>query len=219
MRNYKNLSVIGTSHIAKESILEVKHKILEIKPDIVALELDAIRFHALLYNKKSRGNLKDLNEIGFKGFLFNLIGGYIQKKLGEIVNVKPGSEMKQAIASAKEVKADIALIDQDVRITLKNLSKSFPLKEKLMFLAEIIKSIFTRKKISIDLTKVPDKKLVKKLTAKLKDDYPSLYKSLIDDRNKVMAENLYNLMQSNKNIIAIVGIGHEDEVIEIIKKR
>lgn len=218
MRSYHNLIIIGTSHIANESILLVKEKINEMKPDIVALELDQLRFEALLYEKKHKNRLSDIRYIGLKGFLFNLIGAYIENKLGKIVNVKPGSEMKAAIIAAKQNNADIALIDQDIRITLKNLSKSFTWKEKLRFIAEIIKSFFKREKIKIDLTKVPNKKLIKKLTDKMKRDYPSIYKVLIDDRNKVMAKNLYKLMPTGKKIIAIVGAGHEDEIIGLIKE-
>ena len=171
-----------------------------------------------MYGKTSKNKLSDIKAIGIKGFIFNLIGAYVEKKLGEIVNVKPGSEMKAAIISAKLIKSDIALIDQDIRITLKNLSKSFTWKERFRFMAEILKGVFTKKKINIDLTKVPDKKLIKKLTDKVKRDYPSLYNVLIADRNKVMAENLYKLMQTNKSIIAVVGAGHEDEIVELIKK-
>ncbi len=215
---YRNLTIIGTSHIAKESIVEVKKNINEQKPDIVALELDRLRFEALFYNKKRKTSLRDIFDIGIKGFLFNLIGAYVENKLGKMVNVKPGSEMKAAIFAAKENKADIALIDQDIRITLKSLSKAFGWKERFKFLADLIRNIFKREKINIDLTKVPDKALVKKLTGRIKKDYPSIYKALIEDRNKVMAKNLYKLMSTDKKIIAVVGAGHEDDIIDLMKK-
>jgi len=218
MRDYKNITIIGTSHIAKESVNLVREKINELKPGIVALELDKLRFEALFYNKKRKNKLSDIRYIGIKGFLFNIIGAYIENKLGRMVNVKPGSEMKAATLAAKENNADLALIDQDIRITLKNLSKAFTWREKLRFIAEIIKSLLKREKISIDLTKVPDKKLIKKLTEKMKRNYPSIYKVLIEDRNKVLAKNLYKLMATNKKIIAVVGAGHEDEIIDIIQK-
>ena len=215
---YKNLTIIGTSHIARESILEVKKIINEQKPDIVALELDRTRFEILFYNKKRKTSLRDIMDIGIKGFLFNLIGAYVENKLGKMVNVKPGSEMKAAIFAAKQNKSDIALIDQDIRITLKSLSKAFGWKERFKFLGEFIKNIFKREKMSIDLTKVPDKKLIKKLTDKVKNDYPSIYKALIEDRNKVMAKNLYKLMLSDKSIVAVIGAGHEDDIVDLIKK-
>ncbi|MBU4284026.1 MAG: TraB domain-containing protein, partial [Nanoarchaeota archaeon] len=109
---YKNLNIIGTSHIAKQSIDSVKNTILEEKPDIVALELDKNRFYGLMHNQKRKISIADIPKIGFKGFLFSWIGSVIQKKIGDYVGVSPGSEMKTAIRLAKKQKARIALIDQ-----------------------------------------------------------------------------------------------------------
>ena len=71
----------------------------------------------------------------------------------------------------------------------------------------------------IDLSKVPPKTLIKKLISKVKIRYPNLYKVLIEERNKVMANNLSALIKKNpdKNILAIVGAGHEDELVSLIK--
>ena len=49
---YNNLSIIGTSHISKHSVEEVKDHILTKNPDIIAIELDRSRAHALLSKKK-----------------------------------------------------------------------------------------------------------------------------------------------------------------------
>ena len=51
-----NLTVIGTSHIAKESVVQVKRVIEELKPSFVAVELDQARARALL-SKKTEGRL------------------------------------------------------------------------------------------------------------------------------------------------------------------
>ena len=51
---YKNLTIIGTSHIAKQSLDEVKEEIETNKPDIVAIELDKNRLQALFQKKKER---------------------------------------------------------------------------------------------------------------------------------------------------------------------
>lgn len=219
---YKNLIIIGTSHIAKDSINEVKRIIEEVKPNIVAMELDKNRLQALLSDSKKGINLLDIKHLGFKGFLFNLVGAWIERKLGEYVGVKPGSEMKQAVISAKNVNAKLALIDQDVRITLKNLSSYITWKEKFRFLKDIIKALFKRSDIKpFDISKVPNKDVIRKLVNKLKKDYPNVHKALIKERNEVIAKNLYNLMKFNNEskIIAVIGVGHEGDVIRLIKKR
>ena len=218
MQRYKNLFLIGTSHISVESIEDVKSAINSNKPDIIALELDRPRFNALVYEKKHKPSLQDIKQIGFKGFLFNLIGAYIEKKLGKLVGTSPGDEMKAAVKLAFEKKLEIALIDQDIRITLRNISKRMTLKEKLRFVLEILTSSLFGSKLKIDLRKVPSQEVIDKMTKQLKEKYPSLYISLITDRNKIMAKRLYTLMASKKKILAVVGAGHEGEIIALIKR-
>ena len=51
---YKNIIIIGTSHIAPESVKFVKEKIREEKPEIVAIELDKDRMMSLLQQQKEK---------------------------------------------------------------------------------------------------------------------------------------------------------------------
>jgi len=219
--NYKNLVFLGTSHIAKQSLEEVREYIKNIKPDIVALELDSRRLNALMQKGPRKIELRNISKIGLKGFLFSLFGAWAEKKLGKLVGVAPGSEMKQAIKIAKKEKISLALIDQDIEVTLKRLSKEIAWKEKWNFLADIMKAFFVRKKeLDFDLRKVPDRKIIKKLTTKLKERYPNVYKVLIEERNNVIAKNLINLIRSkpDKKILVILGAGHIDDVLELIKE-
>ena len=218
---YQNLVILGTSHIAKQSLDEVKIFIEEEKPDIVAIELDSKRLPALMSKAPRKIQLRAIRQIGMKGFVFSLIGAWAEKKLGKLVGVAPGSEMKQAINIAKKNNIKIALVDQDIEITLKRLSKTLTWKEKWNFAADILKSVFTRgERIDFDLRTVPEKKIIKKLTSKLKERYPNVHKVLIEERNSVIAGNLRNLMNSNpdKKILAILGAGHVDDVLELVKK-
>lgn len=220
MKYYKNLTIIGTSHIAIESVKLVEKIILEEKPGIVALELDRLRFVSLVSGKKRRLKLRDIKQLGFKGFLINLIGAWIEKKLGELVGTPPGSDMLKAIQTAQKVGADIALIDQDIRVTLKRLSKTITLKEKLRFPWDILKGLILRKPVvKFDLRKVPSEEVVEKLLAKVKEDYPSFHRVLVEERNETMSKSLYKLMSLNKKIVAIVGAGHEKSIIALIKEQ
>ena len=216
METYKNLVIIGTSHISIESIKEVESTILNLKPEIVALELDKLRFRALT-SKNRKISFKDIVNIGIKGYLFNIIGAWIEKQLGKIVNVKPGSEMIKAIETAKKINAKISLIDQDIRITLKKISSQLTWKEKFKFIKDIFKGMLSKNKIRIDLTRVPEKKMINKLIKKLKMDYPTLYKIIIEERNFIIARNLNKLISTNKSVVAVIGAGHEEDVLKIIK--
>ena len=218
--NYKNLTIIGTSHIAKQSLEDVEKAIVGGKPDIVALELDRMRLYSL-FKKPSRLRIYDIKRIGFKGFIFALIGAWAEKKLGKMVGVAPGSEMKKAVRLAKKHKIKLALIDQDIEITLKRFSQSLTWKEKWNFLVDIVKAFFVRKNvIEFDLTKVPSKKVIKNLVGKVKKRYPNVYNVLIEERNHVMAENLKKIIEEcpDKKILAIIGAGHEEDILDLIKK-
>lgn len=217
MDTYKNLTILGTSHIAKQSIKNVTEAVKEKKPDIIAIELDKKRFQSLF--QKHKPSIKDLFALGPKAFLFNLIGAYAEKKLGKIVGTRPGDEMRQATILAKKNKLKLALIDQDITITLKKLAKRITWKEKFTFLKDIIKALFKKTKIKFDLNKVPSQKLIKKMIKEVEQKYPSIYKTLISERNHIMAKNLYKLMTlyPTKKILAVIGAGHEKEIIGEIK--
>ena len=218
---YKNIVFLGTSHIAKQSLDEVKNSIYQIKPDILALELDKKRLPALMKDAPKKIEFRNIKIVGLKGFLFSLFGAWAERKLGKIVGVSPGAEMKQAIKIARKEKIKITLIDQDIEITLRRLSQEFTWKEKWNFLADIIKALFSEKKwIDFDLRTVPEKKTIKKLIDELKQRYPNLHKVLIEERNKVIAHNLKKLMESepDKKILVILGAGHVDDVMELIKE-
>ena len=217
---YKNLVFLGTSHIAKQSLNEVKKYIEEEKPDIVALELDRRRLNALMSKAQRKIDFRSVRSIGLKGFLFSLFGAWAERKLGRLVGVVPGSEMKEAVKLAKSGNIEIALIDQNIEITLQRLSKAITWKEKMNFLIDFLKALFLREKeIEFDLTKVPDKKIIRKLTCSLKERYPNFYKVLIEERNMVIASNIRKLMaNNNKKVLVVLGAGHVDDVLELVKE-
>ncbi len=219
MQLFRNLILIGTSHIAKESVEDVERVILKERPDLVALELDRERFYALLHGIRGRIGIKEIKKIGFKGYLFAKIGEFAERKLGSKVGISPGEEMLKAAKIASKENIKIALIDQKIEVTLKNFSKELTWKEKFRFISDIFMGIFSKKyRIKIDLKKVPKKDFINKMLKQVKKRYPNFYKVLVEDRNKYMAKKLFRLMKDYGKIVAVVGAGHEDEIVEEIKK-
>ncbi|MBN1544580.1 TraB/GumN family protein [Candidatus Woesearchaeota archaeon] len=227
---YKKLTIIGTSHIAKQSLKEIEEAFGRHKPEIVAVELDRRRLHSLLTDEKAHAGIGQIPKVGLKGYLFALIGGWLQRKLGTAVGVMPGSEMKLAVEFARKTKAKIALIDQDIEVTLRKFSQRLTWKEKFRFVGDLLKSVFFKKRSlreigidpnSFDLSKVPEKELVRKLILQLKDRYPNVYDVLVRERNVIMANNLAKLMHKypDETVLAVVGAGHEEEMIEMVRKR
>ncbi len=216
-----NLYIVGTSHIAKQSLEEVKETIETVKPQIIALELDKPRLEGLLSKQKSRLRLRDIARIGVKGYLFSLFGSWAEKKLGEKVGISPGSEMLTAYKIAQKEKINVALIDQDIEITLKRFSKLLSIKEIFNGVVDVVKGFFQKQKtIEFDLNKVPEQHQISKLIEQVKDRYPNIYKVLIVERNEVMARNLAKLLSQHPDdkIVAIMGAGHEEEITKLVQK-
>ena len=193
---------------------------MSITPDILALELDKERFFAL--KSKTKTNIFSLEiyrKLGFKPFLFNLIGSYIEKKLSKSTGILPGTEMKTAINLAKKNNIQVALIDQPIQITLKKLTSQLTRKEKLSLLKDILFSLFSKKQAEFDLNEVPSEKIIAKLITQTKEKYPTVYRILVKERNEYMAKALYKIinLDKDKKILAVIGAGHEKEVIRIIR--
>ncbi len=220
MKRYKNLILVGTSHIAQESLNAVKKLIEEEDPEVIGVELDKKRAAALLMQKKSKIRVSDIGRVGLKGWIFALLGAWAEQKLGETIGMKPGQEMRTAIVLAKQKHKRISFIDQDIEITLRKLSSGISWKEKWNFFVDIVKAPFARKKVEFDLRTVPDEKVISKMIKEVKKRYPNVYRVLIIERNEVMGRNIAKLMARfpDKKIIAFVGAGHETELLELVKK-
>ncbi|MBN1792360.1 TraB/GumN family protein [Candidatus Woesearchaeota archaeon] len=220
MQHYKNLVLIGTSHISERSIREIEREFHLSQPGIVAVELDRNRLKALLEDAKPNYSLSLMKEVGVTGYLFVLIGGLVQRKLGNLVGVVPGSELKRAVELARDNSKRVALIDQDVRVTLKRFSKEFCFREKMRLFLDVFRGPFM-KEAKFDLRGVPEKQVIRKLLSFIKKRYPGFYKALITERNEYMAARLAAIMKNHpdEKILAVVGAGHEEEMMEIIRKR
>lgn len=218
----ENIKIVGTSHISSQSLNEIKKTFLQFQPSIIAVELDKDRLFGLqnpnMKNKTSHRKL--IKHLGLPGYFFAMIGKYVQKKLGSIVNLTPGEDMLFAANLAKNNNLQLELIDRPINITLKRFSNKFGIKEIFQIIKNIFKGIFSKKnKINIDLKKIPEQELIDFLISEVKKDYPSIYSVIIEERNHYMAKKLIILSKQNKNskILAVVGAGHKKEMEELLE--
>jgi len=216
MIKYKNLYLLGTSHISKESVRAVENSILKIKPSVIALELDKKRFSILKMKNQRKFSIKDIKNFGLRAFLLNFIGAWFEKKMSKRVGTKPGGEMKKAIELAEKKKIKIELIDQDIKYTINRLMDTVTRREKIRFIIDLIAG---KKTDYFDIKKVPGQRDIKKIISKLKQDYPSFYLTVVKERNEFMAKRLYMLMSkfSEGRILGVIGAGHENAIVGEIK--
>ena len=101
----KEIILIGTAHVSKNSAEEVKRIIEEERPDSVAIELCNSRYQSM--QDQDRWEKTDIAKvIKDKSLLLaNLILSSYQKRMAKQIGIQAGQEMLQAIESARETGA------------------------------------------------------------------------------------------------------------------
>lgn len=116
----KQVVLIGTAHISRDSVDTVRHIIQTEQPDAVCVELDQQRYEAIRDPHRWRSlNLIQVLRRGQGAFLLaNLALSSFQKRMGMGTGVKPGEELAAAAEEAQQRNLHLSLIDRNIRTTL-----------------------------------------------------------------------------------------------------
>lgn len=219
-----SLEIVPTAHISDKSIEHVRQTIYEKRPELVAIELDAGRFQKLMdeangiVHEEKLDLKKLLKSSNLTVTVVSLILSTMQKKMGEEVGVKPGSEMLEAAKIAQEVNADIALIDRNIQVTLKRTLNGMSLREKFTFGWELLKSLFMDEEVEEELKDevehLKQEDTIIEVMNYFKETSPGGYNALVHERDAYMAYNLKSL--EDYNVVAVVGAGHKNGMLEYL---
>ena len=207
--NGRKITLIGTAHVSKESVEEVKETIKTINPDCVAVELDEKRADSIQNSEK----YKELDIVQVlkrgEGFLLiaNLILASFQRKMGQNVGVKPGDEMLAAIEVAKELNIPTALVDRPIQITLRRAWAKNGFMGRIKLLSTLIASAFSKEEVSAEeIEKLKKQSEMDSMMTELAEYMPVIKEVLIDERDKYLATNIWN--SQGNNVVAVLGAGH-----------
>jgi pheromone shutdown-related protein TraB len=205
--------VVGTAHISQKSVDEVKAAIQMYKPDVVAVELCQRRYDGL--TKKDVWENTPVTKLIKSNNAYFLLAqtflGSIQRKLGKDHGVEPGSEMIAAINDAKKEKIPVELLDRDIAITLKRAWKHMGFREKMRILWEFMKAMvgFDEDELDeIDFEELMDQDMISTMMEEFGQIAPSVTKVLINERDMFIAQNIKNIAEDGKKVVAVVGAGH-----------
>ncbi len=203
------IKLIGTAHISEESVREVEEEIFSSKPDVVAVELCPSRYQGLVHGAEMP--LTDLIKGGNSMvFLANTVLSLFQRKLGEEVGVNPGKEMLSAIEAAKSIDVPFAFIDRDVRVTLSRAMKRTSFLEKLRLFRELLGGLtLSSEDIEAEINEMKKENHIGELLEEIKAVSPSVYETLVNERDAYMTHRLLDLSRKHENIVAVVGAGHK----------
>jgi len=219
-RDGKEIFLIGAAHVSMESVNLVREVIEEENPDIVAVELDKQRYDSLLNERK--WDETEIHNVIRTGrvylFLLQLLLTNFQRRIGDELGVKPGSEMLKAIELARERGIEIALVDRDIGITLKRAFKKMSLREKFKLFLGFLSGILEEEEINDEiLERLKDKDIVTEMMEELSREMPSIKGVLIDERDRYIANRIINL--EGEKIVAVVGAGHVDGIKKFIESK
>ncbi|MDR3324820.1 MAG: TraB/GumN family protein [Spirochaetaceae bacterium] len=212
----RTIVLIGTAHVSKESVEEVRRFIRDEKPALVCVEIDSIRYNAMTQNE----NWEKLDIVKViregKGFLLlaNLVLSSFQRRMGSELGVKPGEEMSGAVDAARELGIPFAFCDREVQITLRRVWAGCNFWSKCKLLSVLFASAFSSEKLSEEeIENLKNNAELDGMMQELAKYLPDVKKTLIDERDLFMASSIWSsgtTMTSGERpkIVAVMGAGH-----------
>jgi pheromone shutdown protein TraB len=189
------ITLLGVGHVF-DLEASIRSAIQRRAPKVVALELDPTRY-AYLMNRVPRAA---------RPSVFSLLARF-QSRIAEQYGVQVGDEMVAAAKAAREVGSEVALIDQDSRITLNRAwsSMSFPERVRLVVFA-LSGLLVRRKRVEAELDRFyqDERGYIEQFAQQL----PTVKRVLIDERDAHMAQALRALHDTKGEVVAVVGDGH-----------
>ena len=205
----KDIHLVGTAHVSRESVDLVNQVLNEKKPDTVCVELCKSRYESLTQKKtwQEANIFKVIKDKKSFLLLSNLILAYFQKKIGHKLGIKPGEEMIRAIEAAERMGAEVHLADRDIRITLARTWRLMGLWTKIKLLAQLITSAGALESITEEqIEEMKKRDVLETLLSEIGEELPEVKHILIDERDQYLTHKIRTA--PGKNIVAVVGAGH-----------
>ena len=214
-REDREIILIGTAHVSRESADLVERVIAEEKPDTVCIELCKPRFEAIRQRDKWQQTdiVKVIREKRTSILLSQLIMASLQRKIAQKFNITPGEEMLRAIARAEEIGAEIVLADREIRVTLLRTWRKMGFWSKVKVLPDVILSLFATEEITEEeIEKLKQHDVLELALQTVGDKLPGLKTTLIDERDLYLAHTISRA--PGARIVAVVGAGHVPGILE-----
>ncbi len=202
------IRIVGTAHVSRRSIEEVREAIEEFRPDIVGVELDAGRYAALRQEVTEPPLSEILKGGNFAQLLVQWVLAYLQQRIGAETGVKPGAEMLAAIEEAEAHATPVALIDRDIRITLMRFWGRMNLWERIKLLAVLLAALVGVGHREFDVDELTRQDVVSAAMEEFRKFSPHGAQALIDERDAYLAHQILGLGARHDRVLAVIGAGH-----------
>ncbi len=215
----RNIYLVGTAHLSRESVEDVSATVETVKPDAICIELCKGRYQAMTQadNWAKMDIFKIVRQKKATFLLAQLIMTSFYRRLGEKLGIQPGAEMLKGIELAEQTGAELVLADRDIEITLKRVWGYLGLWNKLKLFMQLATGIFVREEIDTDMIEALKKQdQLEAVMAEFAGKYPEIKRRLIDERDTYLAEKIRTA--PGRTIVAVVGAGHIPGITQQIQQ-
>ncbi|AEJ60414.1 TraB family protein [Spirochaeta thermophila DSM 6578] len=215
----REIILVGTAHVSKQSVEEVRGVIREEAPDGVCVEIDPQRLSAL--RQEERWSNLDVYRVLREGrgfmLLANLVLSSFQRRIGLETGVKPGEEMKAAVESAEELGIPYHTCDRDVQVTLRRAWARTSLWGRAKLLAALLASAFEDEKISAEeVERLKRTDALQAMMEELASYLPEVKEVLIDERDVYLARRIWE--SPGRKLVVVVGAGHLEGIVRHLER-
>ncbi|MBQ6560088.1 MAG: TraB/GumN family protein [Erysipelotrichaceae bacterium] len=205
----KEIYLVKTAHVSRNSVEDVKECIEEVQPDAICVELDQDRYNKLKEPEKWRDTdiVKVIKEkqVGF--LLVNVILSSFQKRIAKSMDSTSGAEMKTAMEIAEEKQIPLVMADRSIKTTFSRIWNELSSNEKLKLLTGLIESIFESEDISEeDITKLKETDALEAALLEVGKAFPNVKRVLVDERDQYLCQKIKTA--PGKKIVAVIGAAH-----------
>lgn len=215
----KEIYLVKTAHVSKNSVEDVRKCVEEVKPDAICIELDEDRFNKMNDedNYRNQDIVKIIKEkkVGF--LLVNIILASFQRRIAKSLGSENGGEMLEGIKLANELKIPLILADRPIKTTFSRIWNNLGFNEKMRLLFSIISTIFDNEEISEeDIANLKQSDALESALNEVGKKFPIMKKILVDERDLYLATKIKEA--PGKKVVAIIGAGHSQGIIKNIDK-
>ncbi|MDR1571538.1 MAG: TraB/GumN family protein [Clostridiales Family XIII bacterium] len=205
----KEIILLATAHVSKQSVELVKRAIEEERPDSVCVELDEDRYRNIqdpeAWKRTDITKVIRSKKVGF--LLANLILSSYQRKMAEKLQTKVGQEMIQGVESAKEAGAELVLADRKIQITFLRIWRKLGIVEKMKLIYSLVFSFDDGEDITdADLQAMLKDDMLEAAMGDIHRQFPKISGILIGERDQYLANMIKNA--PGRKVVAVLGGAH-----------
>ena len=197
-------------HTDVDSVKQVKKIVKEVKPEVVAVELDRERYAQLMNPESEDISNQEPQLTGDTAQDLMQHLAVLEKSLGEMTGSNVGEEMMAAIQEGKSIGAKIALVDRPIQETLQALMR-VPLTElygMMNMLPDASKDIQEGGATNL-MDMLKEDGAIEDIMNQFQTEFPGLTEVLIKQRDQYVAKALHYILKDVKGkIVAVLGAGH-----------